>query len=331
MEAWTPYKGRYYLIPISIAFPLLACLVGTRGWWRIGLSVAVAALGLASMFTLTLNSAILKQITWRDALAPNRKIPIWPDEFQYQIVRRNVSEDASVGLTGGLNFRDYPFFGDRFTHFVTLAVPDDPALLPSTDLARYTRDFENSDYLLLSPQDPAAIETTVPQGFKLMGSDGINSIWVKEGLRPVDECDLDRWPFRDFFRSPVGSAVCPQFPITTPPIMTEMGTLYVPGDRFLPIIGSGEEGALMFDLWARQPTRLRISIRVDPQGYTRSQMLQLQLSAPQSASNTYTQPFSGRTVVNYAVPLHEGTNTVQLSLANSALQVQILNVQLAGP
>jgi hypothetical protein len=331
MEAWTPYKGRYYLIPISVAFPLLACLVGTRGWWRVGLTVVVAALGLASMFTLTLNSAILRQITWRDALSPSRKIPLWPDEFRYQMVRRNVPDDASIGLTSGLNFRDYPFFGEHFTHYVTLAVPDDPTLRPRTDIARFAKDFANSDYLLLGHEEAASLDAATFANFKLLGSDGYNSLWVQANLRPVDECDGNRWPFGGFYRSVDYKIVCPQFPITTALIATDHGTLYVQRDRFLPLIGSGNRGTMSFNLWARRSTRVRMSIRVDPAGFTTPQTLQLLLSRPDSAPEIYTQRFSGKSVVHFTIPVQEGASSVELGLLDGDLEVRILNIQMASP
>ena len=120
-------------------------------------------------------------------------------------------------------------------------------------------------------------------------------------------------------------------PTTTAPIAAKGGTLPVDGDRFLPVIGSGEGGTLQFDLWAKQATRLRMSLRVDPQGYMNPQMLQLQISAPHAASSSYTQSFSGKSVVHFAIPLREGASTARLSLVNSDLEVRILNIQLATP
>ena len=331
VEAWTPYKGRYYLIPVSITFPLMACLLNPRSLGRAVLALAIVALGLVVMFTVTFDMATLKHISLRDAFAPGRKLPAWPNEFQFFMFKRNVPEDASIGLTGGLNFQDYPFFGEGFTHYLTLALPVDEALWPHINLDRFEQDFQRSDYLVLDQSRSVSISETLLQAFDLLGTDGRNSLWVRKGLRPADICDGARWPFRDFLKVSPGAAVCPQFPVTPPHKASDGAAVYIEGDRYVPVISSKPNGFLKFNLLARDATQLQLAIRVDPQGYTFPQNLELVLSHAGAEPQVYTTAFSGKGLVRLAIPLPKGVSTVQLALADSPLEVSITSIQADTP
>jgi len=331
LEAWTPYKGRYYLIPVALVFPLMACFLQTRTVSRAVFAGCLVLLGLTAMFTVTLRTSALKHTSWRDAFSEGRKLPAWPNEFQYLMVKTNVPEDASIGLTGGLNFRDYPFFGEHFTHYVTLAIPDDRSLWPRPDIERFETDFQRSDYLLLNQRGVSSVPQVALGSFELLGDDGRNTLWVRKGLRSPTDCDANKWPFRDFYRSSPDALVCPQFPIVPPQATADAGTIYISGDRYVPVISSGAQGFLKFNLLVKETTQVRLTFRVDPQGYTIPQTLQLLISQANSATQSYAAPFSGKGLVRLNIPLQQGTYTAQLGLADGALEVSVLSIQATTP
>ncbi len=327
IESWTPYKGRYYLIPVALSFPLLAGFLGGRTFWRLAATACILLLGLATIYTVTRNTSSFKHISWRDAFSEGRKLPLWPNEFQYIMIKTNVPPEASIGLTGGLNFRDYPLFGERFTHRLTLALPDDEALLPRSSPQGFVKAFQHSDYLLLNTNNPYSLTEAGLAGFDLLGDDGLNSVWVRKGLRPPDECAGNRWPFRDFYRAAEDAVVCPQFPITPPHAGPDNGTVYIEGDRYVPVISSRPDGVLKFDLLAKRTTRLRLTMRLDPQGYTVEQTLQLRISQPNTPDQIYSTKFSGKGLVTLEIPLRTGRYTAALGLVDSPLEVSVISIQ----
>jgi hypothetical protein len=329
LEQWTPYKGRYYLIPVAMSFPLMACFLQTRTAWRALLASGLVILGMAAMFGVLRHTPAFEHIGWRNVFSEERKAPAWPTEFQYLMVQRIVPEDAAIGLTGGLNFRDYPFFGEHFTHYVTLAVPDDRSLWPRADVDRFVEDFRHSAYLLVDRGSSSRADASL-QGFDQLIDDGRNSLWVRKGQRLPAECDGDKWPFTDFYRSSPDIAACPQFPLRLPQTAAGGGTAHMSGDRFVPVVGSGAERSLKFNLLVKNPTRLIFSVQLGPHPHKVPQSLQLLLSAPNSEPRVYAAPFGGKGVVRFSIPLQPNTYTAELGLADGELEVAIRGLEVSA-
>jgi hypothetical protein len=330
LEQWTPYKGRYFAIAVAVLFPLVACLVQTRRAGQVVLTLCVVALGLTTAIETTLDMPVLQGVGWRDALRIPRAHIRGPKEFEYLTLMNNLPADASVGLTGGGNFADYPFFGDGFTHYVTLD-PRIPWIRPlRINMEPYIADFERSDYLFLSSAAYPSGLTSAPAGFDLMSADGTYSVWMRRALRPPDKCEGDQWPFREFFQLPEDAAVCPRFPFM-PPRTLDSGTapLYLEDNGYIPTITAGDHGSMVFDLLAKRDVRARMSIRVDPQGFTAPQTLEIRLSKGDAAPQVYAAEFHDKRVLRFDLPLVAGTYKVEMRLAGGPLEVRILGIQVA--
>jgi hypothetical protein len=99
----------------------------------------------------------------------------------------------------------------------------------------------------------------------------------------------------------------------------------------VPVISSRPNGFLKFNLFAKDATQLHLTLRVDPQGYTTPQTLQLVISQANAEPVVYSTQFSGKGLVRFVVPLPKGTSTAQLALADSPLEVSIVSIQADTP
>ena len=103
------------------------------------------------------------------------------------------------------------------------------------------------------------------------------------------------------------------------------------GDRYVPVISSKPNGFLKFNLFAKEATRLRLAIQVDPQGFTDPQTLQLLLSQNNTEPQIYATQFRRKRPAQFVIVLPKGTSTMQLELADSPLEVRIMSIQAVAP
>jgi len=264
LQNWTPYKGRYYIIPVTLAFPMIASLVGTRSFVRSLLAATIILMGLAVMVAVSRHAGMLRALDGAGLFSAERIPPPWVNEFNYALIEKLVPGNASIALEGGLDFRDYVFFGERFARRVTLAVPEDASILPRGDIHSYVTDFRNSEYLFLTGKDSSTSRELAEGAYLLLSDDGTNSLWVRKDLHSPDACGGDRWPFSDFVVSTT-DAVCPSFPIR--PGIGEGGyskIIYLRDGLFVPTIGPGSSGQLAFDLLVKKPSEIVLAVEMVP-------------------------------------------------------------------
>lgn len=333
VQTWTPYKGRYFSIPVALCFPLMACFLQTRTLWRAALTTCLVLLALVCAFTVTLNAPDLQHLSWREAFSKARRYPTsWPTDFTYQMVERSVPANASIGLTGGENFRDYPLFGEYFARHVTLAVPDNDGIEPRADIGRFVKDFQNSDYLFLDGSGSSFISDLALREYYQLSTDGGDSLWIRKELRSPTQCDGANWPFRDFYEASRDAAACPRYPIV--PGMAaghDLGGISQAGRRFVPVIGSGPQERLKFDLLVKAATQARLTIRVDPHDISAKQTLQLTLSVADSEPQVFSAPLNRAGVLRFDIPLQPNIYTVQLGLADGSPGVRVAKIEVSAP
>lgn len=315
LQLWTPANGRYYLIPVTVAFPLMADFLDTRTPWRGVLASLLVLLGLTVMFNVTLMDRVLQQVNLRNVHFGVRQAPAWANEFDYRIMAENVPLNASIGVVSARDFRDYPFFGEHFTRRVTLAIPEDAAVLPKLNPAPFASAFQQSDYLFIVGTSSRFIPDLALRSFDLLSVHNSDSFWIRDDLRTSSDCDDDKWPFTDFFRSSFPQ-VCAQFPIFPGSIADGFrGALYLDDGRFKPQIGSSSQAMLKFSLLVKQPTRANIAVRVAATEGT-VPTLQLVLSAERSQPVLFSAPFSAVQSLTFQTNLLPGVYNVQLHLEN---------------
>jgi hypothetical protein len=214
---------------------------------------------------------------------------------------------------------------------VTLAVPEDESIWPRVDVGRFVKDFQDSDYLVLVGGGSPSISDLARRQFDLLSDYGGTSLWIHNELRSPTECDGAKWPFREFYQSSQDTVVCPRYPIA-PGITGEgsSGALFFSGDKFAPVIGSGTNGRLRFDLLVKKAAEVDLSIRVDPRNFERLQTLQLWLAHADSEPEMFSATFDRKEVLHFSIRLQPNIYTVQIGLADGSLQVGVPSIQVTA-
>ena len=330
-QNWSLYKGRYYVIPMAVGFPLIAGAVQTRALWRSGLASIVIALGMVVMFTVTDYAGMLRGTGWRKVLSGERFDPSWANQFSWSLLESAVPASASIGLESSLDFPDYVFFGERFARRVTLAVPEDASILPRGDIHSYVTDFRNSEYLFLTGKDSSTSRELAEGAYLLLSDDGTNSLWVRKDLHSPDACGGDRWPFSDFVVSTT-DAVCPSFPIR--PGIGGGGyskIVYLRDGLFVPTIGPGSSGQLAFDLLVKKPSEIVLAVEMVPRESAGAQTLQVVLSGPGGESIILTDQFARKKELKFDVSLLPGTYALEMRLAKDSTEARVLGIAITEP
>jgi 4-amino-4-deoxy-L-arabinose transferase-like glycosyltransferase len=259
-QAWTPAKGRYYMIAVTLAFPLLAGVLDTSQSWRRWLSALPVILGLAVLMTVS-GKTTSRALDWTRIVEGERIPAPIQNELLYRFVLESVPDSTSIGVVGYADLRDYPLFGEHFTRQVTWALPDNLALSPRTNIDRFVSDFESSEYLFISTArdyraEPRLAIEFAPQYFDLLIRGGKDSVWVRKELRNVNDCEQDTWPFNKLFMLDADK-ICPQFPIIAG-IPTR-----APNGIWRPEVGNGEDEGLLFGIFIKEPALLEIRVRIN--------------------------------------------------------------------
>ena len=320
-QGWTDSKGRYYLIPVSLAMPLMATLIGSTSRWRQALTGFITIIALVVMQNVTRVIESRYAISW-NALFAERHIPLFDDTFGGRMIKENVAPEASIAVSSVRGFIDFPLFDGRFTRRVTLWVPDDmTASLPRRDLQPFLRDFEGSDFLYAPQALSTFAEGAAERSFLLLGRRGSESLWIRKGRHPADACDTDRWPFSRLVMAP-SNVICPQFPISV-----GLDQRAENGD-FAPVLEPKPEYELAFNVLVRRGTRATVSVALDPGSYKARQHLGVILESPAQGAHEFVLPFQGRSTLQVTVPLPAQTYTLRLFLPKGSRAATLLSVRL---
>jgi 4-amino-4-deoxy-L-arabinose transferase-like glycosyltransferase len=330
LQFWFPGNGRYYMVPIALAFPFMADFLDTRRPWRSAVTSVLVLLGLTVMFNITLTDGVLQRVTWKQVLTGERLTPAWASEFNYRMVVENIPQSASVGTVSVRDFRDYPFFGEKFTRRLTRAIPDERSTVPHGDTTGFASDFQHSDFLFIQGTNSHFIPDLASKAFDLLTVYNGDSLYIRKDLRSSSECDDKKWPFPDFYGSST-KKVCSQFPLVPGTVSGGfVQTVFLHDGQFLPVIGVGSHAMFKFSLLVKEPTRAKFAVQVEPRGTARSQTLLLALLTDGSQPMAFSSSFSTRKVLTFAAQLEPGTYRVQLGLANG-LGASIHRFQVSTP
>ncbi|MDO8754235.1 MAG: glycosyltransferase family 39 protein, partial [Anaerolineales bacterium] len=110
-QDWTPAKGRYFAAPVALAFPLIASIFEVRIFGRRLAGPILVLLGIMTLFFSSASGIYYSRDSdWKKVLLFRRDEPAWLNDFDYQMLTQIIPENASIGLRGAGDFRDYPFF-----------------------------------------------------------------------------------------------------------------------------------------------------------------------------------------------------------------------------
>jgi len=156
---WSPYRGRYFVLAVSILAPLMAMIYQPVEKKRLlfGLATFVALWIMVSTVLLNDSKPLIgsKAIWGMDSnshrMSNNQKmVPV------LEMVEKNVPSEAVMGTRLGVDHWDYILFGEKFGRII---VPLDPTyrgidmdLINNTDI----------EYLLVAPRERPFLE--IPSG-----------------------------------------------------------------------------------------------------------------------------------------------------------------------
>ncbi len=323
VERWTPAKGRYFMIPVALSFPLIAGLFNPLMPGHKLVKSFLILLGITSMLSVALLG--IHQLTssdLKDLFSGQRSDPFWSKDFSYRLILENVPQTASIGLLSHFSYADYPFFGEHLMRRITVAIPDNEPLLPGVDYQRFSQEYENSDYIFLISTKPSLLNVTSMKHFLLIQAPS-ESLWIRKDLRPAEACDDRSWPFILFYEDSA-EAVCPRFPLIMDGYMPTQA-----GD-FKPEIGVGVHQGITFDLVVQQDSLVTFSILLQPRPIF-EQTMQFIITDPNGNPTVHSSEFRSGKEVNFVARLQPGVYKIQLFLADGSFRARILNFQVTVP
>jgi 4-amino-4-deoxy-L-arabinose transferase-like glycosyltransferase len=325
MQGWTPVKGRYFMIAVTLAFPLLASLLNDSTVLHRLTRSFLVLLGLTVMLTIVSYESGFRKISWGQVLSGQRNIPVWDDSFTYRMIKENVPINSSMGVAFGTGTGDYPLFGEYFTRQVTWVIPDEASLLPRTDIQGFKEDFEQSEFLFMSQYNSPLMNDYISNEFSLLSENGYQSLWIRKYLRNKNDCDEGKWPFTKFYSTP-SNTVCPQFPI----IIGEVETR-TPDGNFAPVIGTDADKYLEFGLLVKKKADVTFTINMFSGKIKARQILQFTITGTDSRRQVFYAPFNTlnkNDILNFSMPLKPDTYRIHMTIADGSAESKISKIHV---
>ncbi len=326
VQAWTPAKGRYFMIAVTLAFPLMAPLLNHSTFLNRLTRLFLVSIGLASMLTIASYESGFRTISWQRFLSGQRNNPEWNNFFSYQMISENVPTNSSIGIAFGRDTGDYPLFGEYFTRQVTWVVPDEEVLLPyNANIELFKKNFENSDFLFTSQYNSASVRDLISNKYSLLSQSGYHSLWIRNDLRLENECDGNKWPFTKFFNTSSNIA-CPQLPVIVG--ITETRT---PNGNFIPVIGTDADKYLEYGFLVKEEAEITFTINMFSGKVKSKQILQFTITGTDSHSQVFYAPFNTynkEDVLNFVLMLKPDTYRIHIKIAKGSVESKILKIQI---
>jgi 4-amino-4-deoxy-L-arabinose transferase-like glycosyltransferase len=329
MQVWTPAKGRYFMIVVALAFPLLASLLNDCTVLHRLTRFFLVLLGLTVMLTIVSYESGFRKISWGQVLSGQRNIPAWDDSFNYRMITENVPINSPMGVAfGKAGDGDYPLFGEHFTRRITRVIPDEAIFLPRTDIQGFKEDFEQSEFLFMSRYNSPRMNEFISNEFSLLSKNGYQSLWIRKYLRTKNDCDESKWPFTKFYSttSNTVNTVCPQFPISIGVAETR-----TPDGDFVPVIGTDTDKYLEFGLLAKKKAEVTFKINMFSGKIKAKQILQFTIAGTDSRRQVFYIPFNTfnkNDIINLSMPLEPDTYRIHMTIADGSAESKILKIHV---
>jgi len=179
LQEWTPYKGRYFIIAISVLAPLISFLYYPNKKHGIFHWIVVVIALWVMVWSVTLNSS--RPLVGANAVSRMSKtgarmlnnpamVPV------IEMLEEHVPLDSTIATRIGANHWDYPLFGPQFTREI---IPLDPQY-PGIDIQALLE--AQAAYLLISPRERPFLQ--IPLELSLIGEE---SGWTLYSLVPDSE------------------------------------------------------------------------------------------------------------------------------------------------
>ncbi|MDH5505846.1 MAG: glycosyltransferase family 39 protein [Anaerolineae bacterium] len=311
IQPWDPFKGRFFLLAITLGMPLTIGF-GKPGIFRWGA-------GILAVYVMTMSALFnpLKPVLGPAALW-NRDFDggyfdAWPNnDSMIQAVNALVPPDAVLATILGIDDVESPLFGEHYTRF----------LIP------------------LFPY-PEKIDT------QILLSSGIEYVLVKEGVVPLLQlhpslyliAGESRWSLyyynqeKDFFSTPIGrKLLCNHtsphnkpFLMVDSELVCQVGLgvdLYIPrsvqgqNDQYFTWLGQGSGQSLQGVLWSShdQDVELHFSVEINPAGLGSFLDVEFKLEDAAGLITSNNRVFDHPSVLVFSVKLKSGRNVFSFSV-----------------
>lgn len=160
--SWSPYKGRYFILPVAVIAPL-TYFIYSKKKPVIPSLVVILSLTIA-VNTLLNNSA--KALVGQNAIWGQDRLELQTSTNQgmqavIQLVESDVPQNATLATRLGQDDWDYPFFGDSLQRHIVQLDPRAEKIE-----VQEVRNYK-ADYLLVSPMKRTFLQ--LPEGLEYLG------------------------------------------------------------------------------------------------------------------------------------------------------------------
>ena len=258
--AWSPYRGRYFVLPATLTAPLLAYFYHQKkGAGQIinGLLILLALFEVG--FTMVNNPAkplfagilfwsqdrIGRQTVTNPSIAP-----------VLRMVEQHIPEDARLAVRVGEDDWLYPLFGPRLTRTVFEANPDKLSIVPASISA---------DYLLIEPRQRPFL--ALPDGLRYIDQ---AKGWILFALDPTAQ---SKTAPPELLQTITGASDPFHFYSVTDPLVGKVGIVWLyplswkieeyQGRDFL-WLGEGLRQGLKGYLWSEEDRSVTIRLSLEP-------------------------------------------------------------------
>lgn len=158
---WSPYRGRYFILPVTLTAPLLAFLYREQGLrWRISAGVLIGLALCGAVYSLLNNPSKPiqgDQAFWNYDRIGRQTITNRQMEPVLRMVEKHVPLDARLATRLGEDDWDYPLFGPQLSRKLIQLMPEQ-LNSGSTPI--------DADFLLLEPRQRSFLK--LPDGLRYL-------------------------------------------------------------------------------------------------------------------------------------------------------------------
>ncbi len=187
MITWSPYKGRYFILPIAVITPLTYSFYsnGKRRIWSWLIAVLSVFLAVSTVLNNPTKSLVGRDAFWANDYLSRRTITNRSMSDVIRLVEDTVPDNGALATRLGQDDWDYPLFGRNLER--TIVQLDPHAKRIDVAQARAL----NAEYLLISPVKRTFLQP--PDGLEFIGE--ANGWLLFSVLQPGEEASLAN---RDF-------------------------------------------------------------------------------------------------------------------------------------
>jgi hypothetical protein len=307
---WTPYRGRYFVLAVTMLAPLIAFIYRPGRWRTYGLwIIALCAIAISAYVMLTNSSKPLigpQEIWGKDAIQL-QTIAYPVNEDVIRMVETQMPSNATLALKLGSNGWDYAFFGSQFQRTLVQVDPyfSRAAFNPPAGL--------QFDYLLVGPHQLSFL--VPPAGLNLVAEAGKFQLYSRSASASgAASGSPTPQPFDSMHLIEVKPPLAGTVGVLQAWPAAEEWDIEQDGSSSFYWIGEGERNALGFSIWSEKTVDAAIALDVEPGPGRKdsSRTLDFITVDPNDNRVTVRRTFDAPGQLQFPVTLHAGYNEFRI-------------------